>query len=181
MKHAWCRRTFLKLALAGSATLLGARAHATLTSRAEGRLRLLNTHTGERVDALYRDASGAYRRDGLAALNHVLRCHYTNETANIDPAIIEYLNAVDGMFGAGNEIEIISGYRSPRYNELLRRRGTGVAKHSLHLVGRAVDVRIRSVELDRLRRAALQLRAGGVGFYPRSNFVHLDSGRVRAW
>lgn len=181
MKRKYSRRTFLKLTLAGTAALLSAGALATVAPRAEGRLRLLNTHTGDRVDALYRDASGAYRQDGLDALNHVLRCHYTNEMTHMDPAVIEYLNAVDQTFGAGNEIEIISGYRSPRYNELLRSRSEGVAKHSLHLVGRAVDVRIHGVELDRLRRAAMKLRAGGVGFYPRSNFVHLDSGRVRAW
>lgn len=181
MKRKHCRRTFLKLTLAGTAVLLSSGARAMVGPRAEGRLRLLNTHTGERVDVLYRDAAGTYRQDGLEAINHVLRCHYTNEMTHMDKAVIEYLNAIDKACGATNEIQIISGYRSPRYNELLRRRSEGVAKHSMHLVGRAVDVRIGGVELDRLRRAALQLRAGGIGFYPRSNFVHLDSGRFRAW
>lgn len=182
MSTDWSRRSFFRRALAGAMALANTNAlAATVAPRSEGRLRLFNTHTGERLDVLYRDATGAYRRDGLDAVDHILRCHHTGEVFGMDLAVIEFLNGVAGQFGPARDIHIVSGYRSSRYNELLRRRSEGVARGSLHLLGRAVDMRIPGVELDQLRRAALRLRAGGVGFYPRSDFVHLDSGRVRFW
>lgn len=97
----------------------------------------------------------------------------------MDIGVIEYLNAVDKRLGRNHEIHIISGYRSLEYNELLIRQGKAVAKHSLHLVGRAVDIRIPGVALPLVRQAALGLEYGGVGYYPRSGFIHLDSGRFR--
>ncbi len=182
MSADWSRRSFFRRALAGAMALANTNALAApVAPRSEGRLRLFNTHTGERLDVLYRDAMGAYRRDGLDALDHILRCHYTGEVGRMDLAVVEILDGVAGRFGTDREIHIVSGYRSPQYNELLRRRSEGVARHSLHPLGKAVDMRIPGVELDQLWRTALRLRAGGVGYYPRSDFVHLDAGRVRFW
>lgn len=146
-----------------------------------GRLALYNTHTRETLDVTYRRERGTYDPDGLQALNRVLRCHFTGEVASIDPRVIEFIDLVDAALGVGHEIHIVSGYRSPEYNDWLRRRGHGVAKASLHLKGRAIDIRIPAVDVAKVRDAALALARGGVGYYPASDFVHLDSGRVRSW
>lgn len=146
-----------------------------------GKLTLFNIHTGERVETVFRDRTGEYDLQALDELNWLLRCHYTDEIHPIDLRTIEHLNLVDQRLGGGHEIHVISGYRSPAYNELLRRQGRNVAKRSLHLDGRAIDIRIPKVKLAKLRHAALELELGGVGYYPRTDFVHLDSGAFRTW
>jgi uncharacterized protein YcbK (DUF882 family) len=145
-----------------------------------GRLRLFNIHTRETLDTAFREANGRYDARALEAINHLLRCHYTEKVTAIDPAVIEFLDGVRTRVG-GDEIHVVSGYRAPEYNEWLLRRGHGVAKHSLHLVGKAIDVRLPGVRLADVRRTALDLGRGGVGYYPASDFVHLDSGRPRSW
>lgn len=144
-------------------------------------LSLYNTHTGERLTIAHRTPKGDYDPAALIELDCLLRCHYTNEIHPIDPRTLDYLSLLDRQFGGGRDIHIISAYRSPRYNALLQSQGRGVAGKSLHLQGRALDVRIRGVELDRLKETALLLARGGVGYYPRSDFVHIDSGPVRRW
>lgn len=144
-------------------------------------LSLFNTHTGERLNVAYRTPTGAYDPNALGKLDRLLRCHYTDEIHPIDPQTLDYLSILDQQLGGGHDIHIISAYRSPRYNELLRSKGRGVANHSLHLQGRALDVRIPGVELDRLKETALLLGRGGVGYYPRPDFVHIDSGPFRRW
>jgi len=144
-------------------------------------LALFNTHTGERLTVCYRTSDGRYDLAALAALDRLLRCHYSNEIHPIDPRTLDYLTLLDQTLGGGHDIHIISGYRSPRYNALLQQQGGGVSSRSLHLQGRALDVRFPGVELDRLKETALLLRQGGVGYYPRSAFVHIDSGPVRSW
>lgn len=144
-------------------------------------LSLYNTHTGERLSIAYRTPAGDYDPSALDDLNHLLRCHYNNEVHPIDPRTLNYLALLDQQLGGGHDIHIISAYRSPSYNALLKSRGNGVASHSLHLEGRALDVRIPGVDLKRLKEAALHLARGGVGYYPRSDFVHIDSGPVRRW
>ncbi len=144
-------------------------------------LSLLNTHTGERLNVAYRTPAGAYDPTALGELDHLLRCHHTNEIHPIDPRTLDYLALLDQQLGGGHDIHIISAYRSPRYNALLESKGRGVARKSLHLQGRALDVRIPGVQLARLKEAALLLGRGGVGYYPRSDFVHIDSGPVRRW
>jgi uncharacterized protein YcbK (DUF882 family) len=179
---AWTRRTFLASSLA--AALLPAsrgRAAAAVPGFAPGRLALYNVHTREGLTVVYRDAAGQYDREGLDRLNRVLRCHYTGEMAPIDLRVIEFLNAVDQRLGGDHEIHVISGFRSATYNAWLARHGSGVSSHSLHLVGRAIDVRFPALTLAEVRRTALDLRGGGVGYYPASGFIHLDSGRVRSW
>ena len=170
--------------MAGACTLLSQHpvwARLVPEARPTGKLSLLNAHTGERLTVAYRDPAGGYDPEAMQALNWILRCHYTNQVATIDPRVIDYLSMVDHRFGGNNEIQVISGFRSPEYNRLLREEGRRVARHSLHLQGKAIDFAIPGVELSKVRRAALSLRFGGVGFYPGRGFVHLDTGSFRRW
>lgn len=172
------RRDLLKgaLGLAG-ATLFGRAAQAAAT--APRSLSLYNLHTGESLKAIYFE-DGAYVPDALEAMNHLLRDFRTGEIHPIDPALFDLLSDVREATGGGT-FEVISGFRSDATNRMLRGRSHGVAERSMHLVGRAIDVRLRGVETASLRRAALAMRRGGVGFYPDLDFVHLDTGRVRFW
>jgi uncharacterized protein YcbK (DUF882 family) len=184
--HSWLvsRRTLLKTALAGAFWLCSGRAVAAEIPAdriPEGRLSLFNIHTSEKLEVAYRDRAGRYDRDALDAVNRILRCHYTQEVAPIDIRVIEYLNAVDQGLGGKNDIHVVSGFRSRAYNDVLLRKGRGVVPHSLHLAGRAIDFRIPGIGLQTVRRAALGLEAGGVGYYPGSGFLHIDSGRSRSW
>lgn len=147
------------------------------------RLILVNSHTGEKLDVVYRDECGAYDPQALSQIDYLMRCHYSHKQVPIDPRVIEYLYAVDKSFdGGGNEIQVISGYRSPEYNKILRRRGRRrVARNSLHMAGKAIDFRIPGVKVSHIRKAALAMQFGGVGYYPRRGFVHIDSGRFRHW
>jgi len=178
------RRGFLIASMAGACTLLSQHsvwARLVPEVRPTGKLSLLNAHTGERLTVAYRDLAGGYDPEAMQALNWILRCHYTNQVATIDPRVIDYLSMVDHRIGGNNEIQVISGFRSPEYNRLLREEGRRVARHSLHLQGKAIDFVIPGVELSKVRRAALSLRFGGVGFYPGRGFVHLDTGSFRRW
>ena len=181
--HRWSRRSFLKASLATAVIFFGRplRSEGGTTGLPEGRLSLYHTHTRERLEVVYRDRSGRYDDGAIDALDYFLRCHYTQKVVRIDPRAIEFVNLVDRKLGGGHEIHVISGYRSPEYNALLIREGRGAAKKSLHLQGKAIDIRIPAVGLDILRQTALSLEYGGVGYYPRSGFVHLDSGAVRFW
>lgn len=144
-------------------------------------LALVHTHTGERLALAYAVGS-SFVAAALGALDHFLRDHYSGAVGHIDPQLYDLLHRVQRELGAGGPYEIISGYRDPHTNERLRTtRGGGVARRSLHMEGRAIDVRLPGVALADLRDAALALRAGGVGFYPRERFVHVDTGRVRTW
>ena len=153
----------------------------TMENLPEGKISFYNTHSKERLTVDYRDQEGNYIPDALKSLNWILRCNYTGEVANMDIKVIEYLNLVDKKLGGGNEIHIISGYRSPSYNHMLREKSRQVAKHSLHMKAKAIDVAIPGVALDKLRHTALNLKYGGVGYYPGAGFVHLDSGSFRTW
>jgi uncharacterized protein YcbK (DUF882 family) len=187
------RRSFLKASVFGSAALLfrptaargeektGPPADLNPQKLPEGRLSLYNIHTDEKLTVTYRKESGDYDPEALKALNWILRCHYTNIVANIDIAVIEIVNLVDKMIGRNGMIHVISGFRSKAYNQLLASEGHGVARHSLHMLGKAMDIRIPSIDLLNIRKTALDLRLGGVGYYPKSDFVHLDSGRFRFW
>src|SRR5690606_10964590 len=118
----------------------------------------------------------------LGLLNRFLRDHYSGEVGRIDPQLFDLLHRVRGLLGANTPFEVISGYRSEATNDRLRStRGGGVATRSLHMDGRAIDVRLPGVPLADLRDAALSMKAGGVGYYPGGRFVHIDTGRVRRW
>lgn len=157
-------------------------ARPALASRSgERSLSLLHTHTQERIDLVYA-VEQAYVPEALSSLNRFLRDHYSGEVGVIDPQVFDLMYGAQRALGFSGPFEIISGYRCPATNAKLRNtRGGGVAKQSLHMQGRAIDVRLPGVPLDELRDAALSLRAGGVGYYASSRFVHLDNGRVRNW
>jgi uncharacterized protein YcbK (DUF882 family) len=147
----------------------------------EGRLTLLNVWTDERLEVNYRNEAGHYDLEALDDINRIFRCHYTGQVAAMDVRVLEYINLVQHTLGGGREIHIISGFRSPEYNALLVRSGRRAARNSLHMQGQAVDLRIPGVHPNVVRQAAVKLRRGGVGYYPRSKFVHLDSGPFRTW
>jgi len=174
------RRQFLFMAAAGCAAGLSSRAFAAVLPASERQLRLYNLHTGEKLETTYW-AEGQYQLDELKAVNHFLRDYRNDEISHIDPHLLDQLCLLQDKLERNGTYHIISGYRSPQTNAWLRRHETGVAKRSLHMQGRAIDVRLPGVELTHLRRAALAMHAGGVGYYARSNFVHLDTGRPRFW
>jgi uncharacterized protein YcbK (DUF882 family) len=140
-----------------------------------------HTHTGEELSLAYATGDG-YLTEALARVNWFLRDFRNGESRAIDPQLLDQLHTLSAVTGTRAPYEVISGFRSPATNELLQRRGGGgVATHSLHLEGRAIDIRLADVPLADLRDAALSLRLGGVGFYAQSQFVHLDTGRIRRW
>ena len=154
---------------------------ATLPNRMRpNRLSLHNLHTGERLDVRFRE-DRAYDRRALGALNHLLRDWRQDEVLPIDPKLFDMMAEIASRVGQPPRFEIVSGYRSPKTNDMLRRNGRGAAKQSLHMVGQAIDLRLDGAKLPRLRQAAIDLGAGGVGYYPRSGFVHIDTGDVRSW
>lgn len=124
---------------------------------------------------------GGYDPTTLARVNHFLRDFRTDEVHAIDPGVLDTLFAVRSRVGRDDPFHVISGYRSPETNAYLRRHSSGVAKHSLHMEGRAIDVRLPGIPTAKLRDIALTMQRGGVGYYPASDFVHLDTGRVRFW
>lgn len=139
-----------------------------------------HTHTGEMLTVTYQ-ANGSYDPDALAKVNHFLRDFRTGDVHEIDPELLDILYDVYISVGGTGIFEVISGYRSPKTNEMLRKQGRGIARGSLHQKGLAIDVRLTGVETARLRDVALALARGGVGYYRDSNFIHLDTGRVRRW
>jgi len=143
-------------------------------------LDFVHTHTGETLSTVYyRD--GTYRSDELARVNHLLRDFRTGDVHRIDPTVLDILYDLQRLADRAEPFEVISGYRSPKTNAELRRHTSGVAAHSLHLQGRAIDVRLTGVSTRKLHALALGMGRGGVGLYTRSDFVHLDNGRVRYW
>jgi uncharacterized protein YcbK (DUF882 family) len=178
------RRSFLSYgALATAAALVPGRAQAAAGRRPERILSLFHTHTGERLEIAY-CCDGVYQPEALAQLNHLLRDFRTSHEKPIDPKLFDLLHELGGTLETDQPYHVISGYRSPQTNTMLRERGgahTGVASSSLHMIGKAIDIRLPGVKLDHLRSAAASLKLGGVGFYPSSNFVHVDTGRVRYW
>ena len=146
-------------------------------------LHLHHLHTGESLDVTYR-IGNMYMPDAMARLNHFLRDHRTQDEANYDPREFDVLHSVLAKLGrANNVIDIVCGYRTPESNHYLRTRSasTGVAEHSQHMESKAIDIRVPGVQTLALRNAALSLGAGGVGYYPVSQFVHVDVGPVREW
>jgi uncharacterized protein YcbK (DUF882 family) len=142
-------------------------------------IHLKNLHTDETLEAVYWD-QGQYVPDALQAVNKVLRDFRTGDIHPIDPRLLDVVTEVRGRLGSTTPIQVISGYRSPQTNAMLREESTGVAQHSFHMEGMAIDLCLEDVDLDRLHRAALSLGRGGVGYYP-ARFVHLDVGPVRQW
>jgi uncharacterized protein YcbK (DUF882 family) len=159
----------------------GAAIAADRPSAPEYRLNLYETHTNERIDIVYRKGD-SYIPEAIDRLDRFLRDHRTGNMRTLDPRVFDLLYDVSASLGhAGREIDIVCGYRTPSSNEFLRRTTSGVAKHSRHIEGQAIDIRIPGVSTARLRDTALALGLGGVGYYPKSAFVHVDVGPVRHW
>jgi len=144
-------------------------------------LRFFHTHTGERLDVIYR-IGDQYIPEALDQMDHFLRDHRTGDIHHYDPRLFDLLNDLTASVGrAGAELHVICGYRTPWSNEFLRAHTVGVAQHSLHMQAEAIDIRLPGLKTSAFRDAALALRRGGVGYYAKSDFIHVDVGRVRRW
>ena len=177
------RRGCLRIATLALMGLAGGSAvRAAAPRAAERRLSFYNTHTRERVDVAYW-AEGRYVPEALARIDRVLRDHRTGAVQPIDRRLLELLHTLRVELDVKGPFHVISGYRSPESNAYLRGLSptSGVAQKSQHMLGRAIDIRIPGVPIASIRRAAVAMQKGGVGFYPASDFVHVDVGRVRTW
>jgi uncharacterized protein YcbK (DUF882 family) len=141
---------------------------------------LYHANTGSNLSLTYFE-QGQYLPDALDEINLLLRDYHTGDVHPIDPGLVDLLYDLKQLVGFYQPIQVISGYRSPYTNAHLREHSHGVAKHSLHVEGRAIDIRIEGVSTALLRKAAVAMGRGGVGYYPRANFVHLDTGDIRTW
>ncbi len=146
----------------------------------ERRLSFYHTHTHERLDTVY-FKDGRYVVSALEEVNRFLADFRTGDVAVIDPKLLDLIYEIRESLGSQGTYEVISAYRSPTTNNMLRSRGGGIAKNSQHLIGTAIDVRLDDVPTKKLRDAALAMKKGGVGYYGKANFVHIDTGRVRRW
>ncbi len=182
------RRRFLQAGLGVSAALFLPQVFASSASRLmnqaitqpERKLSLLNLHTGEQLNATYW-AEGQYQHSELKAINHLLRDHRTGDAYPMDKDLLDLLHALHQKVDSKQAFQIISGYRSPKTNAALNKKSNGVAKKSLHMQGKAIDIRLPGCALSDLRKAAIDCQTGGVGYYPKSDFIHVDTGRVRRW
>ncbi|PYR94663.1 MAG: Twin-arginine translocation pathway signal [Acidobacteria bacterium] len=187
------RRNFLGIgAIAAAGALLPARAVAAaaaataiaaVSTAADRSLSFFHTHTNERLTTAY-CCNGEYVSKELIGVNHLLRDFRMNEIKAIDPRLLDLLFELNNRLGTDQPFHVISGYRTPETNAMLNERGgaqSGVAAHSLHIEGKAIDIRVPGIKLEHLRDTAKALRVGGVGYYRASNFVHVDTGRIRYW
>jgi uncharacterized protein YcbK (DUF882 family) len=182
MNTALDRREILKYGLVGalaSVTPLLFSGSAQAASE-PWRARFRNSHTGESFDGVYR-VGGKYLPESFERINHVLRDHRSGEAFPMDPHVLDIMTMVHRKTGVRGPIEIFSGYRSPKTNSGLRGASSGVAKNSFHMYGQALDMHIDNYSTAKLRNIAKSIKAGGVGYYPGSKFVHVDTGAVRSW
>ncbi|WP_068546925.1 DUF882 domain-containing protein [Thalassotalea crassostreae] len=180
------RRQFFRkvggaVALGASAPLLINNAHASMNmDTSVKRLALYNRHTGERAEGVFW-ANGTYQNDVIKSFEKNLRDHRQNEVAAMDRRLFQFLHKIQQRLVTDKEIHIISGYRSPKTNAMLAGRSNGVAKKSFHMKGQAIDFAIPGIDLALIRDTAKSLKLGGVGYYPNSGFVHIDTAWVRSW
>lgn len=177
------RRRFLRAGLAAAAGMLLPSGVFAAVDRAVSQTKTLafhHMHTGEAIEVAYW-AEGRYLPEALAEINYILRDYRTDEIRPIEPRLLDVLHAIASKLKSKRPFHVYSGYRSETTNALLRRRGKHVARNSLHIQGMAADIRLPDRSLSSLRNTAVTLKAGGVGFYPRSRFVHLDVGPLRYW
>ncbi|MBY6006300.1 DUF882 domain-containing protein [Salipiger bermudensis] len=144
------------------------------------RLKMYSGRTGEKIDMIYW-IEGEYISESLKQINHFMRDWRTNDVKSIDPRTIDIMTAAHNLLDSDEPYMLISGYRSPKTNAMLRSRSSGVAKNSRHLLGEAADLHLKSRSVNQIARAAAACKAGGVGRYTSSSFVHMDCGPVRTW
>ncbi|HZF71122.1 DUF882 domain-containing protein [Sulfuricurvum sp.] len=175
------RRDFLKIAaMASTVALFPNTAFASREIPSAKSISLYNIHTGEKLETTFW-ADGAYIPEAISDLNHLLRDYRNDSATQMNTALFDLLHTIRTSMGSNEPFQIISGYRSPETNAMLRNQSNGVAKHSLHMEGKAIDINLPGRNLADLRKIAMGLGRGGVGYYPNSNFVHVDVGRVRHW
>lgn len=177
------RRDLLKLGLLGilgTVTPLLPAKSALASNYGSWRVNFHHAHTKESFNGVYR-VGDRYLPEAFERINYVMRDFRTREIFPMDPRVIDILSLVQAKTQGAPKLEILSGYRSPKTNAMLRRASTGVAKNSFHMYGQAIDIRMPGKSTRQLQGVAKSLRAGGVGYYPRSNFVHVDTGTVRSW
>jgi len=176
------RRTFMKLGgmISAAALLPDTLLASDDTKIFEKSLSFYNLHTGETLRSTYW-AEGNYISGSLDEINHILRDHRTNTVMPMNIELLDLLFDIRNKLDSKSPYQIISGYRSPKTNNALRKNSSGVAKKSLHMEGKAIDINLNGVDLSMLRKVAMHQKKGGVGFYPASNFIHVDVGRVRYW
>lgn len=174
------RRSFIQAGAGLAASLLILPQPALAGSQQERKLSFHNTHTGEKTSAVYW-ADGDYLADGKQEIDEILRDHRTDEIYPIDTGLLDLLYLLRAEVEGKRAFEIISGYRSPATNAALRNNSSGVAKRSYHMQGKAIDIRLPGCDLENLHNAAISMRAGGVGYYPGSDFIHVDVGPYRSW
>jgi uncharacterized protein YcbK (DUF882 family) len=174
------RRNVLRLGGAALAASIASPAIANIGKADFRAISLNNLHTGEKATIDYW-VEGNYVPGALQSVNHILRDYHNNEVHVIEPRLLDLVNLLQKRLESSATVQVISGYRSPATNAAMHERSAGVAAHSLHMKGMAMDIRLADVPLDRLHNAALAMQAGGVGFYPSLDFVHVDVGRVRRW
>ncbi len=179
------RRDILKIGMLGfvaaSIPLISARS-AYAAGQSQWRVAFRHTHTGEKFSGVYR-VGDKYLPDVFKRMNYVLRDFRTHEVFPMDPHVLDLISIIQRKMDTDSPLEILSGYRSPKTNAMLRHNSerTGVAKNSLHMYGQAIDIRDDNYGSRRIKAIACNLKAGGVGYYPRSDFVHVDTGAVRTW
>ncbi|WP_164551152.1 DUF882 domain-containing protein [Shewanella khirikhana] len=174
------RQLMLGLGSAAMVSLISSPAFASRSTQGSRMLSMLNLHTREEGKGAYW-IDGEYQRPILTGFDHLLRDHRANEAAPMDKRLYDLLFYLQENLKSRDTIHIISGYRSPKTNAMLAKKSGGVAKKSLHMEGKAIDIAIPGIRLDKVRDAAKELKLGGVGYYPQSGFVHVDVGRVRSW
>ena len=174
------RRTLIALALTGLIVTATVAPPADVRAADARQLSFFHTHTQQSLDVVYYQ-NGEYVDSALGEINRFLKDFRTGDIAEMDPKLLDILYDLRGELGSDETYEVISAYRSPKTNEMLRANGGGVAKNSQHLLGNAIDVRLRGTKTKILRDTALEMQRGGVGYYEKSDFVHLDTGRVRRW
>ena len=180
------RRQFLKMGMAASALLLmplqaWGKVGKLFSELPERSISLHNINTGEFLTKFIYWQDGNYIKEALDEISHLLRDHRTDEVRPFDPLVLDQACALSRKFESHKPFEILSGFRSEETNQKLRHSSRRVARHSLHIEAKAVDLRLPGVSLKQLRAAALSLHNGGVGYYPKRGFVHIDSGPVRHW
>ena len=178
------RRDFMKgglaALLAGTVPLLGAADANAITNFASWRVNFRFYHTGESFSGVYR-VGDRYLPEAFERMNYVLRDFRTGEAFPMDPRVLDILSMLQQKIGTSKSFDILSGYRSPKTNKMLSRASSGVARNSYHMYGQALDIRLPGYSTRKLRNNAKSLRAGGVGYYAKSGFVHVDTGDVRSW
>jgi uncharacterized protein YcbK (DUF882 family) len=174
------RRGFLTTVAGAALSLAAPAAFASVSPVRDRELSFYNTHTGEKLTATFW-SGGEYLDDGIEEISWLLRDHRAEEANAMDPKLLDLLHQLQQSVAHPGQFHVISGYRSPATNQMLAKRSSGVARRSYHMLGQAIDVRLPGYDTLELKKAAIALKQGGVGYYAGSDFVHLDVGRVRYW